>query len=104
MKQQSLFKTRKHTSHCIHPHTRMSWLESRWLLTGRKLDIITEIENDGPGTDRQIMGRLGFSDPNAVRPFITMMVKDGMLIESGSEKCRTSGRTVRVTSLPKAVR
>ena len=54
----------------------------------------------GPGTDREIMGRLGFRDPNAVRPRVTGLILSGDLVELRSTKDSLTGKTVRVVGLP----
>lgn len=55
-------------------------------------------------TDREVMIALGFTDMNSVRPRITELVKDGLLVEDGSETDPITGKTVRVVALvyPKA--
>ncbi len=49
-----------------------------------------------PMTDREVMERLGFTDPNAVRPRITKLVAIGLLEECGNVKDSTTGKTVRI--------
>ena len=51
-------------------------------------------------TDREVAGRLGHADMNAVRPRITELVDAGELVERGKVKCDVTHRKVRVTSLP----
>jgi len=61
----------------------------------------------GPYTDRQIMGFMGFTEPNAVRPRITEMVKVGLLHEVGDVKCSVTNKTVRLVqaaSLPETTK
>lgn len=48
-----------------------------------------------PMTDRECAGIMGFTDMNAVRPKITMLVKEQRLREVDSIRCPVSGRTVR---------
>ena len=49
-------------------------------------------------TDREVADRLGFSDMNNVRPFITRMIDQLLLGETGKAKCATTGKTVRLVS------
>ena len=51
------------------------------------------VESLQPLTDREVMERLGFTDPNAVRPRVTDLVDAKLLEECGSD---TTGRKVRV--------
>lgn len=60
-----------------------------------------------PLTDREVMERMGFAEPNSVRPRITALIERGLLYESRSVRCPTTGRTVRTcttTSLAIGVR
>lgn len=94
---------RSHAKHRIHPHTRKSWNEAKARLKKRKTMIIDSIIIHGRGTDRDIMKRLGFVEPNTVRPSITGLIEDMLLEESGSIKCPLTGKKVRVVSLPKSI-
>lgn len=50
-----------------------------------------------PLTDREVLGRLGLTDMNAVRPRITTLTDHGMLREEPSVKCPVTGKTVRTS-------
>lgn len=52
------------------------------------------VESLQPLTDREVMERLGFTDPNAVRPRVTDLVDAKLLEECGSDT--GGGRKVRV--------
>lgn len=47
-------------------------------------------------TDRQVMRRLEFTDPNAVRPRITELIEEGWLREVGNVPDDITGKTVRL--------
>ena len=94
-------KEKKRKRHFIHKHTEESWMEMKGTLPKRKSIILNAFVEDGAGTDRQIMERCNFSEPNMVRPSITALVQDGMLEEIGSTKCHITGKKVRLVDLPK---
>ena len=47
-------------------------------------------------TDRDAMLRLGFTDPNAVRPRVTSLVDRGLLQEIGNVRDEITGKRVRL--------
>lgn len=47
-------------------------------------------------TDRDAMQRLGFTDPNSVRPRVTSLVHRGLLAEVGHVTDETTGKRVRL--------
>ena len=98
---QDLFNKPAKKPRGIHPHSRKCWNEERAKLDERKSRIVDNIIVYGDGTDREIMTRMGYTDPNSVRPRITELVDTKMLIEKDSTKCKTTGKTVRVVGLPK---
>lgn len=49
-----------------------------------------------PITDRECMSRLGFRDPNAVRPRVTALVGMGLLEECGKVKDQETHKSVRL--------
>lgn len=53
-------------------------------------------EQQQPKTDRECAIGLGFVDMNAVRPTITHLVDDGLLVETGSTVDHVTSRRVRV--------
>ena len=76
-------------------------------LSQREQLILQVLENDTlqhlGRTDRMIMTKLGFTDPNAVRPRITEMIEKGWLEECGSTKDPATGMTVRRVRIKKAM-
>jgi predicted HTH transcriptional regulator len=62
---------------------------------GRKAAIIDAMCGQAM-TDREVKNNLSLPDMNCVRPRITELVKDGLLLEVGSKKDEATGRTVRV--------
>ncbi len=69
---------------------------------GERCRAIMEAIKKGPGTDRDIMHRLGKVDPNSVRPRVTELVKVGALEEVGTQIDAETGKTVRVVDLPRS--
>jgi hypothetical protein len=49
-------------------------------------------------TDRDVIVGLKATDVNLVRPEITRLIQDGLLIEMGKVKCSITNRTVRTTT------
>ncbi|MGI5848813.1 MAG: hypothetical protein ACOX8Q_01875 [Christensenellales bacterium] len=56
---------------------------------------------EGDMTAREIAGKLGFADMNAVRPRITELVQDGYLTEAGVVYDPITGRRVTCWRLSK---
>jgi hypothetical protein len=56
----------------------------------------TFCESPAPLTDREVMRRLGFTDPNAVRPRCTDLVERGLLEECGTTQDPQTGKSVRL--------
>jgi hypothetical protein len=52
-----------------------------------------------PLRDRQVMERLGYVDPNKVRPSITTLIDKGILREVASVTDPVTNKTVRVVAL-----
>lgn len=69
----------------------------------RKQRIIEALEGAGrPLTDREILRALGrdpLGDPNYVRPRVTDLLRDGVLVEVDTVICRWSGEAVRRTKI-----
>tara|TARA_Y100000593_G_scaffold36255_1_gene70618 strand:- start:601 stop:891 length:291 start_codon:yes stop_codon:yes gene_type:complete len=68
----------------------------------RRAQVVLDMFRSSPCalTDREVMFRLGFIEPNAVRPRITELVQLGYLQERGKTKCAVTGKQVRRVSLP----
>jgi predicted HTH transcriptional regulator len=62
----------------------------------RRAAVLSVIREHGPITDRQVMQKLGFHEPNAVRPRITELIKSGEVFEAGGVKDSVTGKTVRL--------
>jgi len=79
-----------HATHRMHANSLEAW---RGLDLGKRQAMVLA-EYDAPRTDREVADRLGFADPNRVRPRVTELVKAGVLVEVG--KVKENGRAVRL--------
>lgn len=79
----------------IHANSARAYHEERKELGKRAMAILAEIRINGGGTDRQIMQRMGFFDPNCVRPRITELIDAGLLQEVANIECKITGKMVR---------
>ena len=74
---------------------------------GKRTQLVVAIlrASAGPMTDREVMVRAGFTDPNAVRPRITELVDAKIAMEcKESVTCPVTKKTVRLVKLvPRAV-
>ena len=68
----------------MHINSLTAYREERERLSGRQA-LIYELlsETNTAMTDREVMKKLGYSEPNAVRPRNTELIKKGFLEESG---------------------
>lgn len=64
-------------------------------LSRREKEIFDFMFGRGAMTDREIMQRMGYSEPNSVRPRITELVDRGLLEECDRVRCIQTGKTVR---------
>lgn len=85
----------------MHTNSLKAYREERPKLTGRKQEIMNFLtDNDTQVfTDRGIMNKMGFAEPNSVRPRITELIQEGWLVEYDSVKCPVTGKTVRLVGL-----
>jgi hypothetical protein len=84
----------------MHPNSMQAHCEEGVKLSKRSAHILEFVRNQShPLTDRQTMERLGFCEPNAVRPRITELIKAGMLQEAGKIKCPVTNKSVRLVSV-----
>lgn len=83
----------------LHPHSLETYHEEAPVLGARASMILDLFRSDGDMTDRDVMRRLGYHDPNTCRPRITELVKAGLLKEVGEEKDPLTGKTVRVCAI-----
>ena len=101
-KQKSLTTNRrKHKNHRVRLASRRSYAEVLKTLTGRKQRILATIHEGGPMTDREIKEYLGYSDMNMVRPVVTNLRDDGLLIEIATVRCDETDRLVRLNAINK---
>ena len=77
----------------MHENSLAAWAD---LDVSCRKGMILDVIGDRPMTDREIKEELFLQDMNCVRPRITELVKDGLLLEVGSKKDKVTGRTVRV--------
>jgi predicted HTH transcriptional regulator len=82
--------------HEIHANSLAAYHSTPCERSERAAAVLAVIREQGPMTDRQVMRALKFSEPNAVRPRITELVKDGALVEVGSVRDEITGKTVRL--------
>lgn len=84
----------------MHINSLQSYHEEKKKLSRRARDILSFLEqNRGSYTDRQIMERMGFGEPNAVRPRITEMIRSGFLEEAGNTRCPVTKKHVRLVRI-----
>ena len=48
-------------------------------------------------TDRELIETFRARDTNLVRPEVTRLIQDGLLVECGKARCAVSGKTVRLS-------
>jgi len=80
----------------LHPHSLAAQREEQPSFGPRLSAILEVFGRHGGLTDREVMQRLGYTDPNTTRPRITELIKAGLLREIGSTEDRVTGKTVRV--------
>jgi predicted transcriptional regulator len=88
----------------IHPNSVAAYWQGRDDLFGKRLQkVIAALRaSRDPLTDREVMVRLGFADPNAVRPRISELVDAGIAQETGRVLCPVTRKTVRFVRLAPA--
>lgn len=87
-----------HKDHRIHKNS----AESNRLTdkATRRDQVLSVYRTLGASTDREVAEGLGFPEMNQVRPTITTLLDEGLLIECGSTHCFTTDRTVRLCCIP----
>lgn len=85
----------------IHQNSRESYRDFRGAKQNSYRARIWNMYHDSgrPLTDREIMQTLQETDPNNVRPEITRLKQDGLVIEVGKSKCPVTGKTVRLATI-----
>lgn len=69
------------------------------LFSKREWQVLGALKDLRQATDREIMIALGFADMNSVRPRITELIADGLIVEAFSIVDPVTGKTVRVVRL-----
>ncbi len=85
--------------HRLHRHSLATYADERPKLGARLSEILAVFRRDGRMTDREVMRRLGYSDPNTVRPRVTEAIDMNLLEEVGKTEDPVTGRTVRVCAI-----
>ena len=75
------------------------WSGKEDLFGKRELDVLKAIEKLQRATAREVMLHLGFVDPNAVRPRICELLKDGVIEEVGDRIDSITGKSVAIFAL-----
>lgn len=87
-------------SHSMHKNSMRAHKADKKELGGRSLDILTNVREVGPGTDRDIAKRMGFPHRSWVQPRISDLIKAGHLSQKEDMPCSVTGKLVRVVALP----
>lgn len=74
--------------------------EDKKLLNYRYNQIINIIHNSYGMTDREIADKLGYKDPNKIRPRRNELMKKGIIIDCGKRPCRITGKFVHFWRTP----
>lgn len=80
----------------IHANSMEAFTAEQDKLGRRAREILDHLNTNGAKTDREVMNDLGYSEPNAVRPRITELVRKGLARECGKERCPVTNRHVRL--------
>lgn len=88
----------KHASHRMHANSLGCWHD---LDTSEREALVLSVyaKSSVPLTDKEVMERLGFTDPNRVRPRCTGLRDAGVLKECGKAIDPESRKTVRTMCL-----
>lgn len=92
------------SARCVHANSVESFHGSKNAISDRRRAVL-EVYQARPGlalTDRQVLAHLypGKDDLNMVRPRITELIEEGLLVETGRMKCLVTGKMVRTVSVP----
>ena len=84
----------------MHSNSLAAYAENKTrVFAERQEQVIAHVSQFGPVTDREIVEGLRFGDMNAVRPRVTELVADGVLIEYDHVIDPATNRTVRRTAI-----
>jgi hypothetical protein len=90
------------TKHRMHANSLAAFRSSDF--NPREQAILRVLREAGiPMSDRAIMQRMGYQEPNAVRPRINHLLDIGALEEAGNIECPVTGKTVRTVRIVAAV-
>lgn len=81
----------------MHANSAAAYASSHDTLSRREQDIHHVLLKHGAMTDREVMTKLGFVDPNTTRPRITQLIKSDWASECGEAIDSVTGKTVRKT-------
>ena len=91
----------KHThGHRMHDNSREVIRDERKRFSDRSAAILVAFrESRAPMTDREVMLKFGWNDPNKVRPRITELIDAGLLNECGKTMDESTGKSVRLVEV-----
>lgn len=75
---------------------REAYYDSRTLAITRRQVVYSALKKYGPQTVDELMERLGYNDPNCIRPRLTEMKKDGLVETCGKRTSKRTGKTTAV--------
>jgi len=93
----SKMKSRRcHITHDIRQTSLIAFMEERPHLGPRQLEVLKAIRDFNRAgiypTDREITRKLGYADPNRVRPRRYELMIMGFIVEAGKKVCPISGK------------
>jgi predicted ArsR family transcriptional regulator len=68
-------------------------------LSGRKKQIVEWLQNHGPATDNEVALGLGFSHKSYVQPRLSDLIREGLVVETGTTIDRLTGKPCRKVGL-----
>lgn len=90
----------KHSTHRIDANSAETYRSERTKFSKRCSEIVKAFARIGePATDRQIMAIMGMTETNMVRPRITELIDQGVLVKIDNINCPVTGKTVRACQL-----
>lgn len=83
--------------HSVTEETRReAYYSSKSLAITRRKIIYSALRKYGPLAVDELMDKLGYNDPNQVRPRLTELKKDGLVETCGKRTSKRTGRTTAV--------
>lgn len=85
----------------VHINSLMAYYANLRKFSRRENEILGVFvrNNNNPLTDRQIRAALDYADMNAVRPRVSELIKDDIMIECGNVICPYSKKQVRLVKI-----